>query len=588
VDRISGLGIQHLEAVSDHAVHNWIGVTMTARSATRQSTTVVVVLALLSAMCSLAALPAPAVATPARTCPEPSVAKPDISKLRPGTRPVVLVHGWTGSPLSVTAERLDQALNPTPGNGRWQMYQFDYHIWGKQWAAVPQISTCLADYIATLSAVHSKAGGDGKVYVVGHSMGGLAARFAVSPQWGGKSVASLIGGVVTLDTPHSGTPWGNTPAGLLKEAFSFSAGIPNPFADASRCLAVHHAGSDMQKGCDPPPYLSKQIPLTQIAGSLTVRRSLFGIHLYDITMGGDTIVPLDSEAGYLGSAAGGRGVTLGMKVRTRRIDCAMALDRVFGYAVTLGAARLNPILGRLVARLDDDSAAMDAIGNQTIDPALLQFMALANLASGCSHAKITEDPDAIAATADALRAAAALTSTTTVKMEVSPVTSAGDLKSGFTVKATVGGATCLAVSEAIGAGYRCFAEHGVYDPCWAETTNPSQPAVLCMFEPWEHQVTRLLSAQPLEPLPPNTPDTDAFPWGLTLTGGQQCRAAQGAHDQFNGRTVDYSCSGELYVLRGLDRRQPLWQAQTARYTGGYSLGPEMTITRAWYGQPLPS
>lgn len=423
------------------------------------------------------------------------------------------------------------------------------------------------------------------MFLVGHSTGGLAVRFAASPAWGGQPVAPLIGGVVTLDTPHGGTPWGDTPGGLLKEAFS--TGLPNPVADASRCLAVHHAGSGMKDGCDPPPYLPTTIPLTQVAGSLTVRRTLFGIHLYDVSMGGDTIVPLDSEAGYLGSAAGGRNATAGMKVKTRQVECSIASDRVLAYAATLKAAVDNAALALAIARLDNDAAAMEAIGNQAADPALLQFIVLANFTGGCAHANVTHDADAIAATAAALRAdAAALPKPATTRVEAGPVTSTGAVRPGLTVKATLGGATCTAASEAVGAGYRCFADHGVYDPCWAETTNPSRPSVLCLLAPWARKVTRLLSAQPLEPLPPGDPGFDAFPWGLTLADGNQCVLAQGAHDQFNGRVVDYTCDRRVYVLRGLDRRQALWRAQTARNTGtGYSRGPTVTITRAWYGQP---
>lgn len=54
----------------------------------------------------------------------------------------------------------------------------------------------------------------------------------------------------------------------------------------------------MPSGCAPPPYLAKTVPLMKVVGSLTVRRSLFGYHMYDIVMGGKTVVPLDS--GYLG------------------------------------------------------------------------------------------------------------------------------------------------------------------------------------------------------------------------------------------------------------------------------------------------
>lgn len=175
----------------------------------------------------------------------------------------------------------------------------------------------------------------------------------------------------------------------------------------------------------------------------------------------------------------------------------------------------------------------------------------------------------------------------TVTVAVSPVTGAGALKPGFTVKATIGHATCLAASEAMGNGYRCFAQHGVYDPCWAEAANPSAvTAVICMLNPWDHQATRLLSAYTLEPLPAHDPAQDTFPWGLTLADGNQCVAVQGTHDHIYDRVIDYTCDAGLYVLRGLNRTQPLWRAPTARSIGtGYSIGPTVAITKVWYGQP---
>jgi len=307
----------------------------------------------------------------------------------------VLVHGWLGKPLGDTAGLLKQELGPG-----WQMFLFDYAAKSTEWAAIPEIAACLADYIADVSA---KAGGS-KVFLVGHSMGGLAARFAADQKYGGRAISGLIGGVVTLGTPHAGTPWGNTSVAVLAAAFH-DRKVPNPFAndgrDASRCLAKHHAGADMQRGCAAPPYLTKTIPLAEIDGSLTVRRTLFGLHMYDITMGGDTIVPIDSA--YIGSAAGGRAATLGAKVHVTQVNCTIGLDRILGFAITLGSGALNPKLGLVAARLDNDSAAMDAILKGTTDPALLQFMALANFTGLCAHTKLTTNSQAMTTTADALR-----------------------------------------------------------------------------------------------------------------------------------------------------------------------------------------
>ena len=324
-----------------------------------------------------------------------------ISGLSANTHPVVLVHGWTGKPLTDTKPLLEAKLGPG-----WRMFQFNYCNSSNLWAAVPQIAGRLATYIADLSA----AGGDGKVFLVGHSMGGLAARFAADPHWGGQPVSDLIGGIVTLDAPHGGSPWGNTPYGLIKEALT---GFPNPFAagpvDASRCLALHQGATGMPPGCDVPPYLAKQIPITQVAGVLTVDRTLFGFHLYDISMGGDTVVPLDSEAGYIGSGKQGKSALSGSHIHVAQVPCTITSDRALGSAATLASGLLNARLGQVLARLDSDNAAMDALGAGKPDPALLEFLALADAVGECAHSNITHNQTAMTAVAAALKADARLT-----------------------------------------------------------------------------------------------------------------------------------------------------------------------------------
>ncbi len=351
----------------------------------------------------------PAGAAGAPVCAGQDAGTSRVKGLKAGSHPVVLVHGWTGKPLTDTEEALKKPL----GDG-WKIFQFGYHDYSNQWAAVPPIAACLAAYVADLSAAHRAVHGDGMVYLVGHSMGGLAARFAADPAWGGTpvidkfgqhhSIADLVGGVVTLDTPHGGSPWGNTQYGRAMEAW----GRFNPWAagqhDASRCLALHQGAVGMLAGCAVPPYLANKIPITQVAGVLTVDRTLFGHHLYDISMGGDTIVPLDSEAGYIGSGAQGKSATLGGRIHIESVACTVTSDRLFGFAATLGATVVSPRLGMALARLDSDSAAMDALGTGSADPALLQFLAVAGLVGDCAHGNITHNESAIAVTAAALKA----------------------------------------------------------------------------------------------------------------------------------------------------------------------------------------
>jgi hypothetical protein len=81
---------------------------------------------------------------------------------------------------------------------------------------------------------------------------------------------------------------------------------------------------------------------------------------------------------------------------------------------------------------------------------------------------------------------------------------------------------------------------------------------------------------------------------LQLSNGQKCLAAQGSHDSFNGRNVDYACgdlqytAGNTSVLGGIDRSQPLWRVQTVIDAPGrlnYKIGPVLGVLTAWYAKP---
>jgi hypothetical protein len=176
------------------------------------------------------------------------------------------------------------------------------------------------------------------------------------------------------------------------------------------------------------------------------------------------------------------------------------------------------------------------------------------------------------------------TAAATQQVQVSAVDSQGNLATGLQVTQTVGHANCEPGSEAIGAAYRCFAGNFVYDPCWADA-QAATPAVLCLEAPWSHDVTELKPAGGLAPLSGDGGGS-VPPWGLQLSGGQQCILEQGAHDSFDGRVVDYYCGPHLVVLRGLDMTSAQWRAQTALYgSSHYTIGPAEGIAIAWFGIP---
>lgn len=337
----------------------------------------------LSAVGSVAgALSAPAAAP---TCPGQGGGNTDLSGLVKQAHPVVLVHGWDGSPMAQTRSLLEKKL---PSG--WQFLLFDYSAVHDHWAARPEIAACLADYLADVSRTHQRAGGDGRVYVVAHSMGGLATLYAADPAYGGASAKGLrLAGLVTLDTPWTGSAWGNTPYSWLVQAGS-NLRLPSVTSDAWTCLRRAHAGSAT---CSTPRLLGSTTAVNQIAGDITVRRMLFGLRAYDLPLVSDGIVSTDSQTGYLDSASGTK---VGQRVDMRTVSCTEDLDSL-GNVVLVGA------LPQMMA----DGHVLDLLNAEKVDASLLELFLRTQFTSACSHLKMPTNDSAIDQVVAALTAQAA-------------------------------------------------------------------------------------------------------------------------------------------------------------------------------------
>ncbi len=313
--------------------------------------------------------------------------------------PVVLVHGWRGGPMGQTRTLLEERL---PSG--WQFLLFDYNRASGQWASAPAVAGCLAAYLDRVSDTHAAAGGDGVVYIVTHSMGGLATRFALAPKYGGiDNLGSRIGAVVTLATPHRGSPWGNSGLANLLNSFMLDA-VPPGASAAGRCLAVHDAGRGLPDGCAPPPYMPATLPLMQqVEGAARIARTFFGVPAYDIVLGGDSIVTSPSASGYVGSAAGDYPRT---RVRIETVPCRSDWNALIAEA---GARSRNPVIAltAALAQMKVDEAALEAVQNGTASPALVELIAVANAFMPCSHIGIATSNEAIETTVHALEEGAA-------------------------------------------------------------------------------------------------------------------------------------------------------------------------------------
>ena len=309
--------------------------------------------------------------------------------------PVVLIHGWTGGPMDDTARMLGDRLGAS-----WRMFVFDYHDQSNQWADSPQIQGCLQRYLKEISAANLSAGGDGRVYLVGHSMGGLAARFAAVSA----DLARRIGGLVTLATPSEGSPWGSARGVDYGHLLELLAGLHDqsipPYASKARvCLSVHHGPEEMPRGCALPPYLPWDVPVRQIAGAVTIRRTLFGIPAYELPLGGDSIVPQGSAQGYLGSGPGSSPV--GVSVGLDTVSCTEDLGALLAQAVVTFPDGLGDVAS--VFQLFKDQAAMDAILDNRSSPALIDLLGIAEKFTPCSHSGLLTDDHAADLAAQDLR-----------------------------------------------------------------------------------------------------------------------------------------------------------------------------------------
>jgi pimeloyl-ACP methyl ester carboxylesterase len=331
----------------------------------------------------------------------------------PGTfdknhHPLVLVHGWTSSSDSMFP--VEQALQKRMPN-TFDFRYFDYRANSTDWAARPAIAACLADYVNEVSRNYRSAGGDGKVFLVGHSMGGLAIRFATDANTVGAPIpASVIGGIVTIDTPHEGSVFSNGPQAELVQWGKEQLGLklaPDHTSDAARCLALHGPTKLLPPGCATPSYLPAGTHLAELSGTSTVRRTLFGIALYDIPLSSDGIVSVSSSHGYVASGPPGHKTpqTIGSLPSA---ECTITSDQTL--ALLAAAARGKSLPGAIISAeikaltlLSTDNGILDAINNGQLSPDLEVLLGVALFFYPCGHSAMLRNADAMDATATSLR-----------------------------------------------------------------------------------------------------------------------------------------------------------------------------------------
>lgn len=237
--------------------------------------------------------------------------------------PIILVHGMNSSPSDFTShsmngdEPLETALEKMPGVVV-ETPLFSYAPESLDWVTNPSIGQALANYVTCVAAASKAAGGPGRVILITHSMGGLAAREALSLS---NQASSDVGLIITVAAPNSGSWIDGVFHSVRGGGFGSQAaltawlvqGVCGLTGDGDRpgpCGLVQgatsQAGTAMVPGsaqlADLPPPPSS-IPLDEVAGDMSVTTQLFfgpTITLLPHGSLGDLLVKPDSALFYAG------------------------------------------------------------------------------------------------------------------------------------------------------------------------------------------------------------------------------------------------------------------------------------------------
>jgi|GEM_PF-788078 len=491
--------------------------------------------------------------------------------------PVVIVHGWTGRSTHTDprtgafSHKIDLSTNQVatvaavrslvgqlqrnPGTA---VFTFDYHDYSARWVDDPHIGPALGDAIDCLFAATGE-----KVIIVAHSMGGLAARYALSHRGSsGVDRATEVSTVVTFGTPNAGSLMallGDTALKVGASTNSALAVIRLILAACGRATSGHQQTGTL---CDMLPALvrtydsdafralrhgSAQLAaLAPFPKSITVD-ALAGDTIFTVPKAGWFHLPWEVDTVPIGDIA----VTTESAVQGSSLSATASCS--YQVSVARGLIDAAGLTLRLTARNDVAQPITKVVG-ACYHGNLMRTIQLTNEATGV----INEDIEA--------------RSPGTKVITVVPVDKDGNPASGFVVaddgtEVDCGSPTSYPSPASIGHDIvTCSPTAAAADVCWVE---PSRVTVLCGWDPWDATLHRSRTADPVStPVPP---DGDPLPWALELEDGTQCRLRNGG--SWSGRSDDlvgaYYCDqiDDVVLVKqeagftAVDRSSPVWTVQ---------------------------
>lgn len=337
--------------------------------------------------------------------------KPDVDedgtpvRIKPDARgryvPVVMVHGWTSRSthtdkrdgvfsalIDLTSSRFGRVdvrrsligqLQKLPGAA---VFTFDYRRYAGRWVDDEEVGGALG---AAIDCLHERSGE--RVIIVGHSMGGLAARF-VAAQRGRNGVdrSAEISTVITFGTPHTGSKIAAAAAGLLdapdltaiRLILDYCGRVSSErFDSGSLCGTLPafarafsgEAGEALRAGS---PQLARLAPFPKGVAA----HALAGSTAFDLPKAGWFALPWDTERVVVGDVVVGQESAFSGVERTLGKDCAYQLNIVRGAVDRVGTAF------RLIAVQDTARSALEALKIPCYHGNLMRHRELTNEAVG--------------------------------------------------------------------------------------------------------------------------------------------------------------------------------------------------------------
>jgi pimeloyl-ACP methyl ester carboxylesterase len=495
--------------------------------------------------------------------------------------PIIMVHGWTGTDvhndartgnfshkIDLTTNQLGSVNSERSMIGQLQrirgaaVFTFDYQQFSARWVDDSHIGPALG---AAIDCLYQSTGE--KVIVVGHSMGGLAARYAIThPGVGGIDRATEVSTVVTFGTPETGSL-----IALLANGSANTAAAAGLAANGDLILPLLRlflaecgtlSTSSLQTGtvCDflPGParafdsnagralrYGSAQLAALKPWPKGIVVDALAGQATFQVPQAGWFALPWNTSPVPVGDMIVTVDSALTGASPTKQVPCSYQLNAVRGVTDSVALS-----VG-LVSKNDIAKQPLAAFKSACFHTDLMRDIELTNEATG----EINQDIAAREATAFLK-----ILPTTSVT-NINPLTSSGALREGWSIaQEGIGDPVDCSYDQgspsAVSPGtHSCGDSASMSDACWTSSRYPGQ--ILCLLDPF----TKVLHARLAVNVPTSTTAASLpQPVGVELYDGTQWRrriggtwggradGLAGAYSCSRGAICDYAKTGKSIVI----------------------------------------